>query len=173
MVKIKKITEKTYWRLKLPGGKVVFLPPHKSDVPFKRIVTFDDNGKPFMEHYYMSDGRFYTKTKLPDTSFRVNYHITETRFNENGLIKFKKLEYNGPVDEECSIPLQKRFYFYDSSKRLSRKEIITTLNHHTVDRYGNRYLHPGETITIIHQLRYNSSGDLIFQHLRPEWQCHI
>lgn len=160
-MKIKKITEKTYWRLEAPDGEVVFRPPHKSDVPFKSVVTFDDNGNPFVEHHYMSDGKHFAKNYITDNFLRVNYTV-ETESNSQGLVTYKRLELSDTdaIDCECWIPRQERYYFYDSDNRLSRKEVINTLNHHVVDQYGSQIVAEGQTVSLKYELHYNASGHI-------------
>ncbi len=162
-MKIHKITEKIYYRFDTRNGQTHFLPPHKYDVPFKIVTTYDSGGNPFIEHYYMSNGKLFCRNRLPYIDPRLSdYSLAETRSDNNGLIIYKRHEVNPDKAADYHIAKQERFYEYENGL-LVRKEVLNYLSRFARNVNDVLYVDLGlpEPLTVRYEQFYNRNGDII------------
>lgn len=162
--KINKITEEEYWPKETPSGEIVFLPPLPDDVPFKTVITYDADNKPYQHNYYNRDGTVYCpwtrNMSNPFDEWKSVYRIVETRSNDNGQTIYERQEPYSDKKELAIWLSQERFYEYRDGM-LFREKMVRELSPTMVDYDSILYVDKGYDLPLIdcREMFYNEKGD--------------
>lgn len=119
--------------------------------PFKYVKTYNENGNPFETNVYYSDGTFCNRWREENENFDWYYegcHIAESRFDDEGLIVYKRYEPDADMKERHWFLSQELYYEYRNGL-LFRKEIITCLSASATDQNGVLLIDSGYTEPLI------------------------
>ena len=159
--RIRKSIEKWYIRKTAPDGSVIF----SKGEPFKYIRIYDADGKLFKTTENYGDGTFCNSWREENEKVDWYYagcHIAESRFDDDGLIVYKRYEPDPDIKESHWFLSQELFYEYRGGV-LFREEIITHLAAFAKDQNGALLIDSGYTEPLIRkdEAFYNEKGDAI------------
>ena len=159
--RIRKSIEKWYIRETAQDGSVTFC----KGEPFKYITIYDADGKPFKTTEYYGDGTFCNSWREENEKVDWYYagcHIAESRFDDDGLIVYKRYEPDPDIKERHWFLSQELFYEYRNGV-LFRGEIITHLAASAKNEIGTPLIDSGYTEPLIRkdEAFYDDRGGII------------